>query len=149
VIKFIFKWFGFAKKAFSVYRILFIVGGVVIGFVVIQQIRIKSKTKTIASQKATIKTLEFNNEQITLYNEIEHANTLKCLSDYSTLSGALISAEGKNEQAVQNIEQQQAKHDENIKLLKAKIQPVTICDDAFIDDDFSDLMREKVPNIQD
>ena len=136
------KWVGHVSKVVSVYRILFIVGGLVIGFITIQQMRIKSKTKRIETQKSEIQTLKTDNERITQYNEIEHTNTLKCLSDYSALSGALINAEGKNEQAVKEIEKQKVVHDERIKVLKAKIKPVTICDDAFIDNDFSNIMRK-------
>jgi hypothetical protein len=142
MLKFILKWFGHVSKALSVYRILFIICGLVIGFIVIQQVRIKSKTKTIATQKTRIKNLEYNNEQITQYNEIEHANTLKCLSDYSALSGALISAKGKNEQAIKEIETQKVKHDNKIKEIKDKIIPITVCDSVDIDNDFTNLMRK-------
>jgi hypothetical protein len=121
VIKFIFKWIGHAKKAFSVYRILFIVGGVVVGFVVVQQARIKSKTKKIGRLEATIQTLEIEATQARQANEITNESLTACLQINTELTRQGAINQAANEQAIKDISESKKQNEIKTITLKERV----------------------------
>lgn len=121
MIKFIFKWFGLAKQAFSVYRVLFIVGGVVIGFVSIQQFRINSKTKKISRLKITIQELQQENKTCHEANQANQANIKHVKALHQGCIDKFTDAEKDNDVAIIEVKAKQHENEIKTKILKERV----------------------------
>lgn len=138
MIKFIFKWFGFAKKAFSVYRILFIIGGVVVGFIVIQQVRIKSKAKKIIKLEAIIQVKDAEYKACESANESNQFAIEKINGLYEELTKQFTDAKNKNDIAILEIKSKKQANEVKFKTIKERI----IVNTCIINDDNIKLLKE-------
>ena len=121
------KWVGHVSKVVSVYRILFIVGGLVIGFITIQQMRIKAKDRTINAHEKTISTLKRKAEQAKEANETTNESLTACLKINKELTRQGVFNQVANDQAIEDINKYAVKQDKKILELKSKIKPDKDC----------------------
>ncbi len=120
VIKFILKWFGLAKKAISVYRIIFVSVSIGFSFIALQQYRINSKETTIAELQIKIKDYETANKTTN-----ESLTACLLINSELTRQGAINQAD--SDKAIEDINKYAVKQDKKILDLKSRIKPDKNC----------------------
>lgn len=149
MVKTIFKLLGMAKTGIGLAatfiglnKILVSAIVAVITFIGVQQYRINSKDTTIAELKLEEVKKDAKIKKISKSNKVTKKSLDLCEATNKRINENLINAKNKNSIAIININKLKSEHYEKIELLKEKINPVTVCDNNFIDDDFSNRMRE-------
>lgn len=149
VIKKIIGLLGTIKTGFSLFtsfigvnKIIIIVVSSLISFMALQQYRINSKDTKIAKQSLLIAYDKHTIQKISESNKITHTSLTLCIDTNKRINDKLLNVENKNILAVKNITTLKTEYEKELEKIKTNIKPVTLCDNDFIDNDFTMLMRQ-------